>query len=219
MASFVARRASTPNRRRTIAAAIALAIYSVSCSGAVKRLPQADQAGGDKQERIDEARRNADDAAQQLTGELLLQLKNAIDEGGLPHAVGVCGEVAQQVAARLSAEKGLRVRRTALRVRNPSNIADEFERAWLLRADAAVRSGEAVESLYEVVEGENGGAELRHLRPIIFPGAVCSNCHGPVDAIDPQVRALLRERYPSDQATGFQPGDLRGAISVRVPLR
>ena len=39
-----------------------------------------------------------------------------------------------------------------------------------------------------------------------------------IEKIDPQVQSILRERYPLDQATGFRPGDLRGAISVRVPL-
>jgi hypothetical protein len=32
------------------------------------------------------------------------------------------------------------------------------------------------------------------------------------------VRAALEERYPEDDAIGFKPGDLRGAVSVRVPL-
>ena len=30
--------------------------------------------------------------------------------------------------------------------------------------------------------------------------------------------AALRERYPNDPATGVRPGDLRGAVSVSVPL-
>jgi hypothetical protein len=32
------------------------------------------------------------------------------------------------------------------------------------------------------------------------------------------VRRALDESYPADPATGFAVGDVRGAISVRVPL-
>jgi arsenite methyltransferase len=166
-----------------------------------------------------EAKRRADEAAQQLTGELMSRLQKAIEEGGPANAVHVCSEVAQDVTERLAAEQGLAVRRTGLRVRNPANAPDDFERDWLLRADATVRAGEQVASLYEIVDLPGGHAELRHLRPIVFPGAVCSNCHGTAEQIPAEVQAILRERYPRDQATGFQPGDLRGAISVRVPLK
>ena len=31
-------------------------------------------------------------------------------------------------------------------------------------------------------------------------------------------RALIAARYPEDRAVGYAPGDLRGAISVRVAL-
>ncbi|HCF96715.1 MAG TPA: hypothetical protein DEW46_16805, partial [Verrucomicrobia bacterium] len=46
----------------------------------------------------------------------------------------------------------------------------------------------------------------------------CVACHGPEEQIQPDVLAAIRAHYPNDRATGFQPGDLRGAISVEVPL-
>ena len=45
---------------------------------------------------------------------------------------------------------------------------------------------------------------------------MCLTCHGPVEAIPPEVRAVLRKRYPSDQATGYSVGDLRGAAWAEV---
>lgn len=166
----------------------------------------------------DEAKNRAAAAAQLLMQELMSRLQSAIESGGPANAVQVCADVAQDVTDRLAAEQDLSIRRTGLRVRNPANAPDEFERDWLLRADAAVRAGETVAGLYEILESPDGGSELRHLRPIVFPGGVCSTCHGPVEQIPPEVRAILRQRYPDDQATGFQPGDLRGAISVRVAV-
>ena len=69
-----------------------------------------------------------------------------------------------------------------------------------------------------VVVGSGPQAQLRALYPIVFPGGVCSRCHGEEGEIDAEVRAAIDERYPQDRATGFRPGDLRGAVSVRVPL-
>ena len=42
---------------------------------------------------------------------------------------------------------------------------------------------------------------------------------GRAGEIAPEVRPILKQHYPDDQATGFAPGDLRGAISVRVTVR
>jgi len=32
------------------------------------------------------------------------------------------------------------------------------------------------------------------------------------------VQAILAREYPDDRATGFSVGDVRGAVSVRIPL-
>jgi hypothetical protein len=45
----------------------------------------------------------------------------------------------------------------------------------------------------------------------------CLACHGPADSIAPAVKQVITARYPNDQATGYAIGELRGAISVRVP--
>ena len=62
------------------------------------------------------------------------------------------------------------------------------------------------------------GHDLRWMRPIrLMP--TCVQCHGAVDQdIQPATLQVIRARYPSDAATGFAAGDLRGAISVRAPL-
>jgi hypothetical protein len=46
---------------------------------------------------------------------------------------------------------------------------------------------------------------------------MCVACHGPADRLDPDVQAILLERYPDDQATGYEPGDLRGVVRATVP--
>ena len=65
----------------------------------------------------------------------------------------------------------------------------------------------------EIVETADGA--LRLLRPIVV-AAPCLTCHGAPANIDPEVRRLLAERYPNDQATGYRTGDFRGAVWVRI---
>jgi len=165
-----------------------------------------------------QARRVADEAASQLAGTLMGRLEAALAAGGVEAGAKVCAEVAQSITADVGAEHGATVARKALRVRNPANRPDGFERSWLVAQDERVEAGQAPEPLYEVVPTADGKRELRHLRPILFPGGICVQCHGSAAEIPEEVKAFLLERYPDDEATGFAAGDLRGAISVRVPI-
>ena len=128
--------------------------------------------------------------------------------GGAPDPARVAEA---EVRADAAAREKLTVRRVSLRIRNPANAPDDHERRVLeewAKGKAEVRS--------EVVAGE-GGPELRWMRPV-HVNSLCLACHGAPDEIDPGVKEALARRYPGDRATGFRDGDLRGAISVRVPI-
>jgi hypothetical protein len=45
----------------------------------------------------------------------------------------------------------------------------------------------------------------------------CLSCHGPVDTLDPELREALAQRFPDDEATGYQLGELRGAYVAELP--
>lgn len=217
-------------KRSVIVVVFCLLAISLTIAGCAGRVDGADDSldpqqspsladEGDEGARRERAARQADDAADELLRQLMGRLQKAMGEGGPTAAMHVCSEVAQDVTKSLGAEQQVSIRRTGLQVRNPLNRPDDFETTWLRKAAAAVAAGDTVAPLYQVMRAPAGGYELRHLRPIIFPGGMCSQCHGGEQEIQPQVRALLRELYPADQATDFKPGDLRGAVSVRVPLR
>lgn len=50
------------------------------------------------------------------------------------------------------------------------------------------------------------------MRAIPMKEQPCAACHG--TSIAPEVKDKLAELYPTDKATGFKPGELRGAILV-----
>jgi hypothetical protein len=152
-----------------------------------------------------------------LQQSLQAELKAALKDGPA-QAIEVCHKKAPAIAAALSQQHGLRIGRTSLKLRNPNNAPDDWERQVLERFAERHRQGEAPQRLehYEIVES-HGKKEFRYMKAIVIPqGAPCLLCHG--RAIDAAVEAKLKALYPEDRARGFQEGDLRGAFTVRKPL-
>jgi hypothetical protein len=155
--------------------------------------------------------------ADRLTGQLKLELQQALQAGGPVAAIDVCRTRAPAIAAQLSQESGAQVGRTALRVRNPANAPDELERKVLLQfkdelAAAKPPLPSPPEAVFELRTPQ--GVEHRYMRAIPLQPP-CVLCHG--KAIAPDVAAAIERHYPNDAATGFEPGELRGAVTVRWP--
>lgn len=108
------------------------------------------------------------------------------------------------IAARIAAEKGVKIGRTSDKLRNPSNTAPEWFNTLVDTKTAAPA----------VFSGPNG--ELGWVAPIKL-GSMCVNCHGPAESLAPEVASALTEKYPEDKATGYAEGDLRGWFWVEVP--
>jgi Protein of unknown function (DUF3365) len=156
-------------------------------------------------------------AAGALGPDLAAMLMAELKRGGPESAVAVCADSAQLLTARHSVD-GVQVRRIGTRVRNPLNAPDSLESRLLAYLAAEQGAGRLPAEVTEVTRaGPDGGWELRYLKPIMLQ-EFCVTCHGARDDLPPAVRGLIAARYPSDQAVGYAAGELRGAISVRVPL-
>jgi len=142
--------------------------------------------------------------AKELKGELVV----AMQAGGPANAISVCSEKAQELAAVHSEHTGWTIRRTALRLRNPKNTPDDWEREVLENFGKRMADGADPATLvaYEVVDGQARFAKA------IPTGKPCLICHGP--DIAPEVADTLAKLYPGDKATGFEAGQLRGIFSV-----
>jgi hypothetical protein len=153
--------------------------------------------------------------ATQLGSQLKAELSQAIATGGPMAAINVCYLRAPEIAAQLSQASGVRVGRTALRVRNPTNAPDELERSVLEQFAADLGSGPVDRPLEAVFEIRRGDAVERRYMRAIPTEALCLTCHG--KNIAPELAAAIARDYPKDQATGFEQGQLRGAFSVVWP--
>ena len=161
-------------------------------------------------------KKEAAGAIKGLAQTLKKELKAAMKAGGPVKAIEVCNVVAPSIAAAQSKERGLNVRRTALKLRNPNNAPDDFEVKVLEKFAADIAAGKDPKTLaYAEAVKTDDGTELRFMKAIPT-GEVCLKCHG--GNVAPEVKAAIGELYPEDQATGFKAGDLRGAFSVSKKL-
>jgi hypothetical protein len=172
--------------------------------------------GSAQEESVASALRHARQLADELLDKVRRLLLTELEKGGYEGAVRVCSEVAQGIPREIEARTGASIRRVSVRYRNPKNAPDEYERRKLEEFERQHRARVLPDESAEVVR-EEGRTYLRYMRPILV-GPLCITCHGPKDALPSSVRAILAEKYPDDRATGYRSGDVRGAVSVTLPL-
>ena len=148
-------------------------------------------------------------AAKQLQQRLGKVLMSTIQSEGHIAAIAVCNEQAPQIASAVSEELGLEVSRTAVKVRNPNNspsaeqkrILEDFEHLW----------SKNKENPPTATYTDDDGGKVWMKAIVMQPQ--CSACHG--SSVEPELQQAINERYPNDQATGFEVGNIRGAFVVK----
>ena len=156
-------------------------------------------------------------AAKDLGEALKTRLGEALKAGGPVSGLAVCNSEAQMLTKDRSKALGSDVRRTALKVRNPNNAPTDRERKVLEEFAARAASGADAAKLEhaEIVQSD-GKRTLFYMKAIPMASEPCAACHG--TSLKPDVAAEIARLYPKDQATGFSPGELRGAFVVTKNL-
>jgi Protein of unknown function (DUF3365) len=156
--------------------------------------------------------------AAELVQALGAALKKEMAEGGPAVAIGVCRDLAPKLVGELSRKTGGRVSRVSLRLRNPLlGQADAWEQEMLMSFDNRSAAGETADKL-EVSEHvtEPAGRYFRYIKALpVQP--LCLACHGEASSIAESVKSRLAQDYPHDRATGYLPGQIRGAVSIKWP--
>lgn len=163
----------------------------------------------------DAALAGAKAAAGKLGTAVRTRLVDAMNNGGASNAVQVCAAEAQGIAEQVAKETGATVGRSSLKLRNPKDAPPGWVETWLVaQADKKADATTGVEGVFD----SPNGRVARFLKPIGIEGT-CLSCHGDPAQMAEPVKAALAEKYPGDKATGYQMGDLRGALwaEVRVP--
>jgi hypothetical protein len=152
-----------------------------------------------------------------LATSLVTNLSAAIQEGGLTHAVDFCSSEAVRLTADVQDRlgRGLVIKRTTLKYRNPANAPDDLEAAAIDYFTSTLQERDSLPSNYVQRVSID---EFRYYQPLIV-NQLCLQCHGNPGEIDPAVIQRLTARYPEDRATGYASGELRGLIRVSVPAQ
>lgn len=140
------------------------------------------------------------------------QLQQAMQTGGVAHAVQYCNIAAYPIADSLAKVYQATIRRATDRPRNALNALTEAEAEVFGRFQAQQAAGEPIAPIVQTLK--NG--EYAVYAPIMMQ-PLCQNCHGqPSETIQDEHLALIRSLYPNDKATGYTAGDLRGMWSITV---
>lgn len=167
----------------------------------------------DTQTDLSQLESEANEIAMEFVSRLKPQLKQAIQSGGFAHAVEICSSTSPKIAADLSKKTGWRVKRVSLKPRNTSSATpDHYEEFVLNTFDQRVRQDPTVENLtqHDVVDNQ-----FRFLKAQRVEG-LCLTCHG--TAVTDEISTKIQLLYPEDIAMNYQLGQVRGAISLSLPI-
>lgn len=140
-------------------------------------------------------------ATQQLLGGNLVI---AIQEGGLIHALEFCNIEAIPLTAKFEKEYNAGIKRVSDRNRNPNNAASSSETALIENFGERLAKGEKPEPVV-ITEGT-----VKRLYFPIVTNAMCLQCHGKPETINPEVLQKIKQLYPNDLALGYDVNEVRG---------
>ena len=151
----------------------------------------------------------ANQTAEELSGKLMSKMK----EGGIPLALEYCNTAALPLTQQMSDKHGVLIKRTSLKTRNPLNKPSEPEIIILKEFQVNIDQGISLEPKVEL--DQNGIPN--YYAPILVQKK-CLSCHGTLDKeLSRPADSIIKSYYPSDMATGFTEGDLRGMWSIAFP--
>lgn len=155
---------------------------------------------------------DAVNTVQQFGGMLKPQLKKALNEGGVKHAVKICSVQAPKIAKELTETSGWQVKRVSLKTRNTNATPDPWESSVLKEFEQRQQQGESPKNIAkaDIVNNEFRFMKAQGVEPL------CLTCHG--SNLSEEAKAALAQYYPQDKATGYTLGQIRGAFSLTKQL-
>jgi len=144
-------------------------------------------------------------AVARLRDALAGALREALAQGP-DAAIDACRVEAPRLAREVGSAE-IAVGRTSHRLRNPANAPEDWMRPLL----EEFRQAEPQPGSFRTVD--LGARGTGYVEPIYLQ-PLCATCHG--ENVDPALAERLRERYPTDQATGFRGGEFRGLFWATV---
>ncbi|MBT8045385.1 MAG: DUF3365 domain-containing protein [Verrucomicrobiae bacterium] len=201
----------------TVHISIIAIIFSVSaCQEKPEQKASQDQATIEVQSDAKQLMEKGQKVSTALLESLGPKLKAALKSGGPEHALVICEQLAQPSTYEVSDEfEGLTLSRVSLKTRNPENAADELDVELLKTWEEQLAEGGSVPVSELRYKDEQTPV---YYRPIMTQ-EVCMKCHGDPSTFSKELTTKLAELYPDDKATGYRPGQLRGAFRIEFATK
>lgn len=149
--------------------------------------------------------------ANQTKAELGKNLMAAVKKNGPAGAVDFCNTRAIKLTDSMGVVLNAKVKRVSDRPRNPSNIANADENAYILALISAREKGETLSPKASEVNGKMLGYYA------IETNELCLKCHGiPNKTITPETLKMINKHYPTDKAVGYKENEIRGIFVVEM---
>lgn len=140
--------------------------------------------------------------------ELINVLLKAMEVNGTEGAVSFCNANALSIMDILSEKFDCKISRISDKYRNP---ADKLQGATDNMAWQVLLNQGSDKRAFTMKKND----QILFYTPIVIGANFCLKCHGdPEKDIEPNTLAKIKELYPSDLATGYKYGDLRGAWKI-----
>lgn len=140
---------------------------------------------------------------------LLHNVSTKIKEKGIVSTVDFCNENAISLTHSLSEGTNFQINRISLKNRNEKNaLSNEIDRkAW---EEILKLMEEPTQYKHIVLSGENN-SKVYYYKAIPLGMPICLACHGNKQTeIEADVLQAINSKYPTDKATDYKMGELRG---------
>jgi len=138
-------------------------------------------------------------------------LLSSIQHKGPEGALVFCNERAIPLTDSMAQELEASIKRVSDKNRNPGNLANEEELAYIKKAKLALTNTGSIEPHIS----EKGDRMIGYYP--ILTNAMCLKCHGSTESdIDLNTLSAINARYPNDNATGYKSNELRGIWVIEM---
>lgn len=162
------------------------------------------------------ARLIGEEASEKILNQFLNSLQQAVQTRGFAQAVSFCHEEVATMGEDITAllPTGVTFTRVGNRVRNPANTPDSTDLQTLEFFESITPN--QIKGERHLVRIESPSFQgYRFYRPIIT-GNLCLGCHGNTSNIAEDVKEIIKQSYPEDNAANYSEGDLRGVLRVMI---
>lgn len=163
---------------------------------------------------IKEITKIGNQSSKQLIMKLGSNMKQHIKKGGPMDALNFCSTEAYSLTESVNKElpKGVHVKRVSSKYRSAANKPQDDE-VKIIELFESMKNSQVVLPPHLVQKISD--KHYKYYKPLTIDKPVCLKCHGNLNEND-ALRKAIHDKYPTDNATGYKMGDLRGVIVVDI---